>query len=124
MAYLKTMVMRRRGVLLKLLVALPSLWLVATLVTLSDKPDKDAVGGGGPVELPPAVRPRDSNHLQQQQQPPQPPPQPPQPPPSPPLPQPQQPELKEGFGVMERKPEVKTKTEEPHEVSSKCMGFY
>lgn len=114
MAYLKTMVMRRRGVLLKLLVALPSLWLVATLVTLSDKPDKDAVAGGGPVELPPAVRPRDSNQQQQ------PPPQPPQPPPSPPLPQPQQPELKEGFGIMERKPEVKTKTEEPHEVSDRC----
>ncbi|KAK3853052.1 hypothetical protein Pcinc_040393 [Petrolisthes cinctipes] len=114
MAYLKTMVMRRRGVLLKLLVALPSLWLVATLVTLSDKPDKDAAvagGGGGPVELPPAVRLMDSNHLQQ------PPPQPPQLPPSPPLPLPQQPELKEGFGIMERKPEVKTKTEEPHEVS-------
>ncbi|KAK4324525.1 hypothetical protein Pmani_004838 [Petrolisthes manimaculis] len=105
------MVMRRRGVLLKLLVALPSLWLVATLVTLSDKPDKDAAvagGGGGPMELPPVVRLRDSNnqHQQQQQQPP--PPQPPQPPPSPPLPPHQQPDLK---------PEViKTKTEEPHEV--------
>lgn len=103
MVYLKTMVVRRRGVLLKLVVALPALWLLGSFVTLSEKTDK-----GDDMELPPAVRPRGS---QQTQQPPPPPPPPPQEPPR---------------GVVERGPvvdiakppkvDLRTKTQEPHEI--------
>ena len=41
MSFIKTLLVRRRGVLLKLVVAIPSLWILLTLVTL-DKPEKDA----------------------------------------------------------------------------------
>lgn len=115
MVYLKTMLVRRRGVLLKLVVALPALWLLGSLVTLSEKTDK-----GDEMELPPAVRPRDSQQQQQQQQPPPPPPPPPQ-------------EVLRDVGerepeapVYKREPvldvakppkvDLRTKTQEPHEV--------
>ena len=117
MVYLKTILMRRRGAILKLVVALPALWLLGSLVTLSEKTDK-----GDDMELPPAVRPRDN----QQQQPP--------PPPPPPL------QILE-VEAQDREPKVqvhkreplfdvakpsrdelsKTKTPKPHEVRKEWM---
>ncbi|XP_076069470.1 putative polypeptide N-acetylgalactosaminyltransferase 9, partial [Oratosquilla oratoria] len=57
MAYLKTLIIRRRGVLLKLTVIIPALWLVLNVLTLSDKQDKESLDGAAPV------RPRDDAHV-------------------------------------------------------------
>ncbi|KAK8396085.1 hypothetical protein O3P69_005295 [Scylla paramamosain] len=109
MVYLKTMLVRRRGVLLKLVVALPALWLLGSLVTLSEKTEKE-----GDMELPAAMRARDS--LQQQQQP---------PPPPPPVQLKDDEERKAEGQVRQRelpvdvakpKVELRTKTQEPHEI--------
>ncbi|XP_064089608.1 putative polypeptide N-acetylgalactosaminyltransferase 9 isoform X5 [Macrobrachium nipponense] len=57
MAFIKTMLVRRRGVLLKLVVALPAFWLVLSLLTLTtEKGDKNDL-----IDLPPNVRVRDDS---------------------------------------------------------------
>ncbi|XP_063599397.1 putative polypeptide N-acetylgalactosaminyltransferase 9 isoform X5 [Penaeus indicus] len=104
MVFIKTMLVRRRGVLLKLVVALPALWLLVSLVTLSEKADK-----GDAMDLPPAVQVRHEQNKVIRNDPVK------EPPPPPPV-HPRAP-------VVEKQPpppppEVKThtKTEEPHEV--------
>ncbi|XP_069186090.1 putative polypeptide N-acetylgalactosaminyltransferase 9 isoform X2 [Procambarus clarkii] len=108
MVFLKTLLIRRRGVLLKLVVALPALWLLISLVTLSEKADKNDV-----MDLPPAVRIRDNQappdnriikvdsikDLPERADRPQPPPEVPR------VPKPHKPEVKS-----------MTKTDEPHEI--------
>lgn len=108
MVFLKTLLIRRRGVLLKLVVALPALWLLVSLVTLSEKADKNDV-----MDLPPAVRIRDNQappdnriikvdsikDLPERADRPQPPPEVPK------VPKPHKPEVKS-----------MTKTDEPHEI--------
>ncbi|XP_069971983.1 putative polypeptide N-acetylgalactosaminyltransferase 9 isoform X3 [Penaeus vannamei] len=106
MVFIKTMLVRRRGVLLKLVVALPALWLLVSLATLSEKADK-----GDAMDLPAAVQVRHEQNKIIRSDPVK------EPPPPPPPVHPRAP------AVVEKQPpppplEVKThtKTEEPHEV--------